>query len=301
MDAPSQPFPPAGFHPDRDVLSRIPPFTFGNAFAEGWRTLKERYATLLGVSFIYLAAMVVLGYVGDFLDRMIGYPIPSLAMNILLLTPLGAGTFYAGASAVRGGDASVADLFLPFSRYGTVIGVSLLMMIAIWLCAAVAGVGFFALAVLAQGTDLVWLLVIPLVIVLVVVVIYLSVRLYFAPVLAVDPRGPRPGVVDSLRLSWEITAGGTALTLFLLGLCVGLIAIATAMLLFLPLLFLGLPLGLAVYGAAYTQIVADTGVAPRERTDRCHWCGYDVSVTPGDVCPECGGALPPQTPPIVQE
>lgn len=285
------------FDPARPLPSRIPPFSFANAFAEGWRTFKERYAMLLAVSLIYLLIFAAVAYVGDWLDRLVGFPIPSIVINILLLSPLGAGAFYAGASAVRGGPAATADMFLGFSRYWPVVGVGLLITLAMWALGFAGGLVMFVIIMLAQATDLAWLLAIPVGIALIVATIYLGVRLSFALIVAIDPQGPRPGVTDAIRLSWEMTRGA-ALWLFVLGLCAGLIVLATALLFVLPMLFFGVPLALAVYGAAYAQIAADTDVAPRGWTGRCHWCGYDLSGSVGQVCPECGGELPPRVPPV---
>jgi membrane-anchored glycerophosphoryl diester phosphodiesterase (GDPDase) len=88
--------------------------------------------------------------------------------------------------------------------------------------------------------------------------LYLSIRLYFAPVLVIDDevtdeQGQRLGVWAALRRSWQMTSGHM-LSLLVYGFLATLIIFSTLFLFCVGIFFVGLPLAMTFYGAAYETL-----------------------------------------------
>jgi len=226
-------------------------FTVGNAFNEGWRVMKANYGSLLGAALVYLVISLVMGFV----------PIVGPLANLFIAGPLLAGWSFMGVRAYRE-RTEFSHLWDGFSRFGKTLGiywltflVSLAALIPAGICVGLAysmdknfeGPG---IAIAALGA------VVSLVIFLVVLT-----RFSFAMVIGMDSE---LGAVDSMRKSWEITKPciGTIIGLFV---CVGLVCMLLAVLLYLPLIFLGMPWSVCITGAAYCLITRGEDVANLER------------------------------------
>lgn len=285
---PTSPQPsPAAFNPDD--ARWFQPYFFGNAFEAGWAAFKGRYGLLLGATLIYLlfaAASILIALVDQAIfgpDAAVE-PLSTL-FDWLVLGPVLLGTAFVGVAAVRGDPVGISAVFIAFGRYPTVIGITLLttlIMLVVDLLTMVP----VAIATSTPGSGggtLLLIVFMPIFLVIFVAAIYVSLRLWFAGVVAVDPRAPAPGAIDSIKLSWGMTRG-ISLSLFCLGIVLVLIGLASFLLLILPGIFFGLPLATAVWGAAYAMIAAQKGITPI--AGACPTCGYPDGG--GDTCPECG-------------
>lgn len=258
----------------------LPPFSFGTAFAWAFDLLREHYGKLLLVAFVYLLLQMgmqvaaipfnqTLGQASDQSD-FAPYMVPLFFGGLILAVatvlvgiPLAAGIQWAGVRAARK-ELDVSDLFAPYKRFFTVLGIALvsgLLQLAVAL--PLVFVGLLTLGSAIVDNDvlhrpvngvLVGVLLLMAFVTL-GVMIYLSTRLYFASVLAIDPRtasaqtGPL-GVVEALKRSWELTSG-RAFEVLAYGLCAILVAFATVLLFCVGLFFVGFPLMIVFYGSAY--------------------------------------------------
>lgn len=264
----------------------LPPFGFGNAFSWSFDLFREHYGKLLLVAFVYLLLQVGMQVAaipfqnaldtvtdtGDFRPVMVPLFFGGLILavaSILLGIPLAAGIQWAGVRAARG-ELDVSDLFAPYKRFFTVLGVALLsglLQLALALPLVFAAVLAIGQALVGNG-DLERPLNGALVGVLLLMgfatlgaMIYLSARLYFAPVLAIDPRanpeGQQLGVVEALKRSWELTAGRT-LELVCYGIFSVVVVLATILIFCVGLFFVGFPLLIVFYGSAYELLRRST-------------------------------------------
>jgi hypothetical protein len=267
------------------------PYSFNNVLEVAWGALKSRYGMLLGLGVLYAAIVIVVSIATNLLDQMLMgtsnprfKPISGLS-NFLVAAPLAVGVVYIGAGAVRGHRVEVKDLFIGFTRYWVVVGIAFLLwviMVGLTLVILIPTVLIGGAAGAGGGSGLL-ILMIPLVIAMVVAMVYLTVRLWFATIVAVDPLGPQGGVVDSIKLSWEMTRK-RSLSLFLLAMFLALVFLISALLLILPAIFFAMPFVIAAWGAAYALTAAEDGITPLD--DVCSYCGYPRPA--GQVCPECG-------------
>jgi hypothetical protein len=272
-------------------------FSFSNAFELGWMTFKARYGLLLAAAAIstgaglahFVIVRIARGIGGDALGSVV-----SFCAGVLLSGPLAVGLYWTGVAAVRGRLADVEALFAGFRRYWTCVVVYLLLALIAFgvmlpvLCVIWGGVALGAGFGRGSGVGVAGVLALLLIIPCALVEVLVAVRLSMSVLLIVDERAGLPGAVDALKLSWQLTrpvqwpAIGLVVVVSLIN------AVGTAFL-FLPMVFFTLPLSVAVFGAAYQQILAQSGLL--REIGKCHVCGYDLSGFGGRVCPECGAAL----------
>jgi hypothetical protein len=265
-------------------------FSFEEAFSLGWRALKAAYWPLVGSVLVFGLIMLGIWVVEDFAnsaDPCMG-GVVSLAVGLFFTGPLSVGATYLGVRAVRGEAVSPGVLFHAFRAdyWGTVVR-NLVMGL----------LGVVVIPFIVPGTIMVWsgvaggeIILVAGVIAGVVAYIYCYTRYGFALLIGIDERVPRQEKkLEPLSMSWRMTSG-LALPIFGLVLVLGLIAFASAVLLVLPLVFFGLPLLFAVYGAAYVQLTNQSGVTAWSG-DVCPECGYDLEGLNVATCPECGADL----------
>jgi hypothetical protein len=204
--------------------------------------MKENYGALLAASFVYMVISVALSFI----------PILGGLASLIISGPLMAGWYYMGVRAVRG-RTEFGDLFLGFRKFGETLGIYWLLVLImlgasipvfIGLAAAFAtdgeGAGVAALVTGGVISFVLW--------------IYFGVRLSLAWQVCMDTD---LGITESLGRSWNITRPyfGALIGLWI---CVTLIYVGLIIMCVLPVIFLGMPLIVAVTGAAYCLIVADT-------------------------------------------
>lgn len=270
----------AGSAPAPATEKALPPFSFGNAFSWSFELLREHYGKLLLVALVYLllqSAMQIAGIPfnmametvtdhGDFRPVMAPLFFGGLILavaSIVIGIPLAAGIQWAGVRAARK-ELDVSDLFAPYKRFFTVLGVALLsglLQLALALPLVIAAALAFGAAIVdKESLDRPMNAAVAGVLLLVAFVtlgamLYLATRLYFASVLVLDPRatpeGAAPlGAVEALKHSWELTAGRT-LELLAYGICAVLVVMATILIFCVGLFFVGFPLLIVFYGSAY--------------------------------------------------
>lgn len=215
-------------------------FTIGNAFSHGWGTMKANYGSLLGASLVYFLIQMAMSFV----------PFLGPLASMVLTGPLVAGWMFMGVRAVRG-RTEFGDLFLGFKKFGATLGIY-------WLHVVVmlgAGIPFVLGLAMGAAMDLegpgLTTAVIGGVISLVIYVFF-AVRFSFSWQVCLDTQ---LGAIGSMGQSWKITQPHLwgLIGLFL---CVGLLYLGLTILCFFPVLFLGMPLVVAVTGAAYGLITA---------------------------------------------
>ncbi|MEO1007730.1 MAG: hypothetical protein AAFX79_04140 [Planctomycetota bacterium] len=252
--------------PPRDDAAPAPSttLTLGSALSDAHGLLGRNYGLLLGATLLLvllnLAIVAVAGLIDAALvgpDAMV-QPVSQLA-SLLITTPLGIGAGMLAAMRYRDGTGTLSTLFIGFSRYGVVVLIALLYMIGLWgfifIGAVVVGIAAAAAIAAAGSVGLVVPIVLGLA--LYAVLIYFAIRLWFATMLAVDPLGAKPGSIEAIQLSWYLTHGKVS-TLFVTGVVLTLILIASILLLILPFVFYGLPLAACVTGVLYVLVCRPT-------------------------------------------
>ena len=210
--------------------------------SEGHVLLKKHYGLFFGAGLTVLMsqALCVIPFVG-------------LIVALFVFPHLLAGQWYIATQAAAGRNPNFDDLFVGFRRYGTVLGVYLLLQLVVIACAlplflggivaAVVGrllgslIGFLIFAVFA-GVG-VWLL--------------LRFTMQFLFALAVAVNDEDAGVIDCFRSSAKLVQERWLDLFFVLMLCS-----ATALLFGVGFLFWGLPLFLGAYGTAYHRLGGKT-------------------------------------------
>jgi hypothetical protein len=263
----------------------LPPYSIGTALELGFSSLKSNYAMLLLVALIFIAAQGVLQLLSLPLSLMAeqldpgGSPLDadpvyllSLLGLVLVLTfagivigiPVAAGIQWTGVRALRN-KLQISDFFEPFRRFFAVLGVTAitgLIAFTVFIPAVIVlvlTIPRFDDGALRPVESVGSLL--PAILVFVVsacVMLYLSIRLYFAPVLVIDDevtdaQGQRLGVWAALRRSWQMTSGHM-LSLLVYGFLATLIIFSTLLLFCVGIFFVGLPLAMTFYGAAYETL-----------------------------------------------
>lgn len=270
-------------------------FSFESTFSYGWETFKSNYLRLLGGGLLYLVVLFGVSMIEQFItarDPLAGV-IATILSNLFVAIPLGAGIVYMPVRIVRGNSAGIADLFAPYRRLFHVIAVAIVVAL-ITIIAILPFLGVIFLVTFGTGMGqggMGVVLLIAVIIVAVIVGIMIGIRLGFSTIILLDEQGPQPGVFESIATSWRITAGTRVWpTLFIIGVCCGLIIIACGILLILPAIFFAMPLVMAVWGSAYVLIAANYG-GWFLRPDVCPSCGYSIQGLDAPVCPECGTSL----------
>jgi len=275
--------------PARAASALTSDYSFQAAFELGWNTFKSRWINCLLLGLVYTGCVIVVVLpqllstiliaaidegslasdstgaraAGTFvllLGSCIGY-----VLQVVVGIPLLAGTIYASAQIVRG-QPKIDDIFQGFRRYrralltGLVFTlVSVVGMIAAYIPAALAGV---LAIVLNQGSNqvaTVVAIVVGVALALVGIILIWAlvlVRLIFALGVAIDPTLGDIRAIDALKLSWNKTKGlGWSL--------LGLLLVATilyslsVLLLCVGIFLVGIPLFLAILGAAYALVFRD--------------------------------------------
>lgn len=253
-------------------------YSFGAALELAIATLKSQWGPLVLAGLVTLAAYSVIGAPqwimqaageasrdDDFKMRMgLGGGCFGLVANILIGGPLLAGIALCGANAVAG-RGNVADLLLGFQRYGQVLlaylllmaisaGVTFVVYLGVILAALAMGIATGAASNVGAGISVGILAALVVGVALgLLATALVFVRVVFVPVLVADASLGSIGVMDALRLNWQATRG-LGWSLMALLVVVGLIAAASILLLCVGYVLIGLPLGIAALGAAYTML-----------------------------------------------
>ena len=263
----------------------FPAYSIGNALEVGFVAFKSNYALLLLVTLIFLAAQGVLQLLSlplslmaeqfdsgsspldadpVYLLSLLGLVLVLTFAGIVIGIPVAAGIQWTGVRALRN-NLQISDFFEPFRRFFAVLGVTAMtgliaftvfMPAVIVLVLTLPRFGDGALRPVESVGGL-----LPAILVFVVsacVMLYLSIRLYFAPVLVIDDevtdeQGQRLGVWAALRRSWQMTSGHM-LSLLMYGFLATLIIFSTLFLFCVGIFFVGLPLAMTFYGAAYETL-----------------------------------------------
>ena len=194
--------------------------------------------------------------------------------SIFVLIPLLAGLIWMGLRAARGQTPMIGDILRGYRRFPTVLGtyvlVYILILIPLILALAVGaaiiffGVGFevfkdgvqkqdfdsFSLvAFLGAGA---WAFICS------IVMYWIGLRTSFALLVAVDESISARGPLACIEMSWKMTRG-RALSLLGLFITMGVMMFATLFACCLPVIGLGYPLALTMYGLAYNMLLNRDG------------------------------------------
>jgi uncharacterized membrane protein len=194
--------------------------------------------------------------------------------SIFVLLPLLAGLIWMGLRAARGQTPMIGDILRGYRRFPTVLGtcvlVYILILIPLILALAVGaaiiffGVGFevFKDSVQQQNFDSyskaallgagAWVFI------CFIVMYWIGLRTSFALLVAVDESISARGPLACIEMSWKMTRG-RALSLLGLFITVGVMTFATLFACCLPVIGLGYPLALTMYGLAYNMLLNRDG------------------------------------------
>jgi uncharacterized membrane protein len=197
-----------------------------------------------------------------------------LIYSIFVLLPLLAGLIWMGLRAARGQTPMIGDILRGYRRFPTVLGVVVLMyilaLIPVILALAVGGaiiffgVGFevFKDGVQQQDFDSfskaallgagAWTFV------CIIVMYWIDLRTSFSLLVAVDESISARGPLACIEMSWKMTRG-RALSLLGLFITIGVMTLATLFACCLPVIGLGYPLALTMYGLAYNMLLNRDG------------------------------------------
>jgi len=254
----------------------LPAFTYGGASQLGHKAFKARWGVLVLIGLIYLALSYALGVPGMIAEMLraaaeesgttapgaLGLDLVGWLLSIFIGGPLLSGFVVAGARAARGAG-QVADLFIGFHRYWTVVLAYFVSILLIGVGFGVAVLPGLLLTGLAIGFDIAGnpralglLGVVGLLLAglgALAVWIWIMPRLIFMGALAADPSLPKEGLGATLRRSWSLTAG-KAPAMFALLLVYGIVLGLSVFLLCVGMPLLGMPLFAAVLGAMYATV-----------------------------------------------
>jgi uncharacterized membrane protein len=197
-----------------------------------------------------------------------------LIYSIFVLLPLLAGLIWMGLRAARGQTPMIGDILRGYRRFPTVLGtcvlVYILILIPLILALAVGaaiiffGVGFevFKDSVQQQNFDSyskaallgagAWVFI------CFIVMYWIGLRTSFALLVAVDESISARGPLACIEMSWKMTRG-RALSLLGLFITIGVMMLATLFACCLPVIGLGYPLALTMYGLAYNMLLNRDG------------------------------------------
>lgn len=256
------------------------PITVGEAFTLGMAALKDRYGLLLGAGVIYL--LITLGA---------GSVVGPLAK--VFLAPIYIGIGWVGVRAARGDNAQLADLFTPFREYWPLVAINSLVFLLLLSCLVPGGLGVLAaigIPALDGHLVLAWIVSTPLVIVSLVAALFVAGRLNMAGYIYMESPPATRTIYGSLESAWRLTSQ-SRWTLAGIIILLLLIAAASSLLLGIGVVFIGIPIAVAVHGAAYALLTEGL----RGPTGLCAACGYDLAGLNTDTCPECGATNPAAT------
>ena len=260
----------------------------------GWDAFTSRYGVLLGCSALYVLILIGAKIVTIFTSLFTLLPLVEWAAIFLFYPIVLLGLLDIGYAAARGRRADVSMLFGPFNRYWPVVGTSALVTIGVWIATVVPVLlivllGTVSMATSSGGPALGVGILAASFIALLSVYLLLVPRIMFAPMICLDTEIRKSGVTDSIRIAWLMTRRKGVRPRLIVILILGwALAVVCALLFVLPLLFIAMPLGITVYGAAYWQISREYWTA---REYRCRVCDYDLRESRLDRCPECGSVV----------
>ena len=278
-------------------------YSFGNAFAVGWKGFTENYGLMLGVSFLILVANFIptlitlpinlaAGGANNSMAFMVMIQVLSYGWSLLVSLPLTLGGIWIGVKIARGDKAVFSDLWIAFQRLGWVILgalLSYLLIIIIYITAALCGgvpaaVIGLVISLLGGSTELAFVsagvIGIPIAL---CIILYGLARIILMLMPIVDPKMGRMSPPDAMTWAFKRSGAGIAWSLVGLMIVGGLILGLSVAACFLPYLFLGLPLMQTVMGAAYALITS-----PDIDGMLCEHCGYARQGNDSTYCPECG-------------
>ena len=284
-------------------------YNFNAAFSLGWQVFTQRYGIVLGVTLFAILA--------SFIPNFCTIPVALIVANqaaqggggsdvtvlqlfsncfayawgFFVTTPISIGAVWVIIRILRGhGDASFQDIWTPFKRYGwMLLGILLTYVCSIGIAIVagiIGGIPGTLIGVLisyAAGDPAAGIILGSLVggLIFLIIAYYLFVRISMMLVLIIDPEAGMPNPVDALVSSWKRTAP-CAWSLLGLAIVLTLISTASFFACFLPLLFFGYPLFIAVIAGAYNLLV------PTSSKLHCRSCGYTRAPGAKGNCPECG-------------
>jgi uncharacterized membrane protein len=267
--------------------------TIGAIFSIAHRLYSARWGLVVGVSVVAIVLNIVLSALAGVFDRLLVGPNTlirpaTLLAQTLVGAPLVVGPLYVVVRIFRGEPAEFTDMFIGFQRWGIIVGVAAIIgvlnfVLMLPLQLAMSGFGT------STGGNLALMVAVILLgsLMTVGVLLWINIRLYFAPLLCVDPAGPRLGIINSIKTSWTMT-NGYVRPLFVVAIALGIIAGVSLLLLIIPFILYGGPLIACVGGVAYALICHRTGVIPLAPYTECPYCEYDLRQSESDRCPECG-------------
>ncbi len=266
-------------------------YSFTNVWGQSWAIYKKSWLMLTAGVVIFIAASIPT-LIGNIAQNGLLFgqqqnpdqPVWSaisgglgcflLIYSIFVLLPLLAGLIWMGLRAARGQTPMIGDILRGYRRFPTVLGTCVLMYIlllipiicAVGVGAAIAffGDGLEAMKDGLQKTDfdnysrVAILAACGWALICVVVMYWIGLRMSFALLVAVDESITARGPLACIEMSWKMTRG-RALSLLGLFITVYVMIIATLFACCLPVIGLGYPLALTMYGLAYTMLLNRDG------------------------------------------
>lgn len=318
-------FPPqVGLPASDDWMNRIErlPFSFANAFSQGWDTFKANYGvalvSILAFVGVYIGALILTQVFQFVIFMVIGLLagnsqsaggilvviamilsfVMSIATLVCLQWPTHTSLAYSAVAIARGEPATARNILRGFHKYArslsimlaiTILAMAIILPVtAVFICSG-AALGQAASAAGGRGGNVAGAVLIAYPIMMIMLVLgfaYLTSRLGLAIALAMDDYVREMGTIECLKKSWEMTKP-KSVELFGLFVVLYLMNVLGFLFLCLPAIFFTGPLTLAIVGAGYHQLANDSGLFRSPFI--CSKCGYPVQ--PGmPVCPECGAS-----------
>ena len=245
-------------------------FTFDAAFSKGGSLFKSRYGGLLSATLVFILVLLGVGLVKYIVNTALGADPDRTTttgtdhlIDIFFTTPFTAGLLLIALLHLRGESPPMGTLFAGFRRYWPLVGIGVLLMLIfvgpIVVAALFLGFGGLIMGGTSAAAPAITVTAILIGLVLICILIMLYTKLIFVSLLCIDPR-TRLGVCDSISTSWRIT-GPVFWPLLGLIIVMGLILIGTTIVLVLPLIFVGIPLCLAISVSAYELVMSEQETA----------------------------------------
>jgi hypothetical protein len=274
-------------------------FSVDKAFSLGWETLKANYGFLLGMTALYFGIALALSVVclvlsffatltfnyllasNDIVLNNVLYAIikgiPFTILITLLFFPISVGIQWVYIQCARGEKSTIPDLFVGFSRYKWIVGIGIIIQIVyslvMWGTAYfIDSSGWFIEIFTLTTTTLEEPMTAQVdgstgiaMLVMWVAMIVFGIWWMFPGAICIDPK---MGGKDSTACLGESYRGTSPVFWRLIGMeiVLGFILFFCTILLVLPLFFLGIPLVMAMHGAAYTLIFDNNDASHAEET-----------------------------------
>jgi hypothetical protein len=230
------------------VLSFFATLTFNSLLANGDIVLNNvLYAIIVGIPFIILSA--------------------------LLLFPISVGIQWVYIQCARGEKSTISDLFVGFSRYRRIVGIGIIIQIVSdlifwcsayfidssgWLIEFNSG-GLGSMTAQMDGSTRISIFVMW------IAMSVLGILWMFPGIICIDPKMGGKGSTACLGESYR-GISPVFWRLVGMGIGIGFILFFCTILFVLPLIFLGIPLMMAMHGAAYTLIFDNNDASHSEET-----------------------------------